>query len=97
MGNDEERTGGTVGSDQVDMGSEGDAQETASEAAPDVTQGTTAVAPSGDSQPTQKAAQVDAEVDTTKKKKKKDMGIGTSRGIETMFRTTSLIACPSRM
>ena len=35
MGSDEERTDGTVGSDQSDTGSEGDAQETAADAAPD--------------------------------------------------------------
>ncbi len=36
---------------------------------------------------TEKPAQEDARADT-KKKKKKDLGIGTSRGIETMFRTS---------
>ena len=36
MGNDEERTGGTVGSDQIATASKGDAQETAFEGAPDI-------------------------------------------------------------
>ena len=99
MGNDEERTGGTVGSDQIDLGSKGDARETASDAAPDVAQeagaaegagaadGAGIVLASGDSDLTEKPAPEDAQVDT-KKKKKKDLGIGTSRGIETMFRTS---------
>ncbi len=39
-----------------------------------------------DSDPTPKTAQEDAEVDA--KKKKKDKGLGSSRGIETMFRTS---------
>ena len=38
MGSDEEGKGGTAGSDQIDSGSEGDARETTSEAAPDVAQ-----------------------------------------------------------
>jgi len=99
MGNDEERTGGTVGSDQIDTGSKGEAQETAFDAAPDVAQEAEAaegagaaeeagvVLASDGSDVTEKPAQEDAQVDT-KKKKKKDLGIGTSRGIETMFRTS---------
>ena len=49
------------------------------------------VSPDGDARETASdPAQQDAEGDTTKKKKgkKKDTGIGTSRGIETMFRTS---------
>ncbi len=42
----------------------------------------------GGSDLTEKPAGENAEVDTKKKKKKKDLGIGTSRGIETMFRTS---------
>ena len=38
MGNDEERTDGTAGSDQGDAGSEGEAREAGSDAAPDVAQ-----------------------------------------------------------
>ncbi len=99
MGNDEERTGGTVGSDQIETGSKGEAQETAFDAAPDVAQeagaaedagaaeGAGVVLASGGSDPTEKPPQEDAQVDT-KKKKKKDLGVGTSRGIETMFRTS---------
>ena len=92
MGSDEERTDGTLGSDQVDMGSEGDVRDTASDAAPDVAQaegegGGGAAVASGGSDLTEKPAQEDREVDAKKKKKKKDVGIGTSRGIETMFRT----------
>ena len=99
MGSDEERTGGIVGSDQIDMGSKGDARETASDAAPDVAQeagaaegagatdGAGVVLASGGSDLTENPAQEDAQADT-KKKKKKDLGIGTSRGIETMFRTS---------
>ena len=96
MGNDQEGTGGTVRSDQIDIGSEGEARETASDAAPDVAQeagaarGAGALTASGDSDPTQEPAQQDAEGDATKKKKgkKKDSGLGSSRGIETMFRTS---------
>jgi len=95
MGSDEEPTGGTARSDQMESGSEGDAAETASDAAPDVVQGAGAgaeagagvAAASGGSDLTEKPAE-DAEVDAKKKKKKKDLGIGTSRGIETMFRTS---------
>ena len=96
MGSDEERTDGTLGSDQVDMGSEGDVRDTASDAAPDVAQaggaegegGGGAAVASGGWDLTEKPAQEDREVDAKKKKKKKDVGIGTSRGIETMFRTS---------
>ncbi len=86
----DERTGDTVRSDQADVGSEGAPRETASDAAPDVAQeaGAGVVAASGDSDLTQKPAQEDAEVDAKKKKKKKDTGLGSSRGIETMFRTS---------
>ena len=97
MGSDGEPTGGTARSDQMDSGSEGDAGETASDAAPDVVQGEGAgaeagagvAAASGGSDLTEKPAE-DAEVDAKKKKKKKkkDLGIGTSRGVETMFRTS---------
>ena len=99
MENDQERTGGTVRSDQIDVDPEGVAEETASDAAPDVAQeagaaeGAGATDGAGDavasdgSDLTEKPAQKDAQVDT-KKKKKKDLGIGTSRGIETMFRTS---------
>ncbi len=102
MGNDKERTRGTVGS-EVDTGSEGDERETASDAAPDVAQearagpgaaaaegaaaGAGVVEAAGGSDLTEKPAEEDAKVDAKKKKKKKDLGIGTSRGIETMFRT----------
>ena len=86
----DEGTGDTVRSDPADIGSEGAPRETASDAAPDVAQeaGAGVVAASGDSDLTQKPAQEDAEVDAKKKKKKKDTGLGTSRGIETMFRTS---------
>ncbi len=88
----DEGTGDTVRSDQADIGSEGAARETASDAAADVTQEGEAeagvVASSGDSDLIQKPAQEDAEVDAKKKKKKKDTGLGSSRGIETMFRTS---------
>ena len=99
MGNDEERTGDTVRSDQVDIDPEGVAEETASDSAPHVAQeagaaesagaadGAGVVLASGGSDRTEKPAQEDPQVDT-KKKKKKDLGIGTSRGIETMFRTS---------
>ena len=90
MGSDEERTGDTVESDQIDMGSEGDAREAASDAAPDVAQevGAGVAAAAGGSDLTEKPAKEDVEGDAKKKKKKKDPGIGTSRGIETMFRTS---------
>ncbi len=99
MENDQERPGGTVRSDQIDVDPEGVAEETASDAAPDVAQeagaaegagatdGAGVVLASGGSDPTEKPPQEDAQVDT-KKKKKKDLGVGTSRGIETMFRTS---------
>ena len=103
MGSDQERTADertadTVGSDRVEIGPEGDAAEpasdagadTASDAAPDTAQGAVAAAASGDANTTQEAAPETAEVEGKKKKKdkKKDLGIGTSRGIETMFRTS---------
>ena len=92
MGNDQERTGGTVRADQIQIGSEGDAGETTSDTASELAQeaGAGVVAASGDSDLIQEPAQGDAEVDAKKKKKgkKKDLGIGTSRGIETMFRTS---------
>ncbi len=95
----DEGTDHTVRSDQTDIGSEGDAGETASDAASDVAQpgaaaaegaaaGAGVVEAAGGSDLTEKPAEEDAEVDAKKKKKKKkDLGIGTSRGIETMFRT----------
>ena len=90
MGSDQERTGDTVGSDGVEIGSEGDAAEPASDAAPDTVQGAVAAPASGDANTTQEAAPETHEVEGKKKKKdkKKDLGIGTSRGIETMFRTS---------
>ena len=97
LGSDQERTGDTVGSDGVEIGSEGDTAQrasdagadTASDAAPDTVQGAVAAAASGDANTTQEAAPETHEVEgkKKKKKKKKDLGIGTSRGIETMFRT----------
>ncbi len=88
----DEGTGDTVRSGQADIRSEGAPRGTASDAAPDVAQeagaGAEVVAASGDSDLTQQPAQEDAEVDAKKKKKKKDTGLGTSRGIETMFRTS---------
>jgi hypothetical protein len=86
MGNDQERTLGTAGS-EVDTGSEGDERETAADAAPDVAQEAGAVGAAGGPDLAEKPAEEDAEVDAKKKKKKKDLGVGTSRGIETMFRT----------
>ena len=97
MGSDEEPTGGTASSDQMDSDSEGDAGETDSDAAPEVVQGAGTgagaeagaglAAASGGSDLTEKPAEV-AKVDAKKKKKKKkDPGVGTSRGVETMFRT----------
>ena len=101
MGSDQERTGDTVGSDGVEIGSEGDAAEpasdaaadAASDAAPDTVQGAVAAPASGDANTTQEAAPETHEVEGKKKKKdkKKDLGIGTSRGIETMFRTSYLV------
>ncbi len=104
MGSDQERTGDTVGSDGVEIGSEGDAAEPASDAAadaasdaapatgqgPDTVQGVVAAPASGDGNTTQEAAPEEAEVEGKKKKKdkKKDSGLGSSRGIETMFRTS---------
>ncbi len=92
MGNDQERTGGTVRADQIQIGSEGDARETTSDTASELAQeaGAGVGAASGDSDLVQEPTQGDAEVDAKKKKKgkKKDLGIGTSRGIETMFRTS---------
>ena len=99
MESDQEGPGDTVRSDQIDIDPEGVAEETASDAAPDVAQeagaaegagatdGAGVAVPSDGSDLTEKPAQKDAQVDT-KKKKKKDLGIGTSRGIETMFRTS---------
>ena len=99
MENDQERTGDTVRSDQIDVDPEGVAEKTASDAAPDVAQeagaaegagatdGAGVAVPSDGSDLTENPAQEDAQADT-KKKKKKDLGIGTSRGIETMFRTS---------
>ena len=84
---DQEATGDTVESDRVD-GSEGDAAETASDAAPDALQGSVAAEAPSDADATQEAVQKDAEADSKKKKKKKDSGLGSSRGIETMFRTS---------
>ncbi len=69
-----------MGSDQ-----EGTA-DTASDAAPDLEQGAVAPAASGDVNTAQEPAPEKAEVD--EKKKKKDKGLGSSRGIETMFRTS---------
>ena len=93
MESDQERPGDTVRSDQIDVDPEGVAEETASDAAPDVTpaeaeSGAGVAVASGGSDLTEKPAQEDTEVDAKKKKKKKDLGIGTSRGIETMFRTS---------
>ncbi|MCH7891770.1 MAG: hypothetical protein IH921_09745 [Gemmatimonadetes bacterium] len=98
MGSDQERTADTVGSDRVEIGPEGDAAEPASDAAadtasaeaPDTVQGAVAGAASGDANTTQEAAPAKAEVEGKKKKKgkKKDSGLGSSRGIETMFRTS---------
>ncbi len=103
MGSDQEptadeRTAETVGSDRVEIGPEGDPAEptsdagadTASDAAPDTAQGAVAAVASGDASATQEAAPEKAEVEGEKKKKgkKKDSGLGSSRGIETMFRTS---------
>ena len=87
MGIDQDGTGDTVRSE--DIGSEGDAAETASAAAPDSVQGAAAVT-SGDGNATQEAPSEKPEVEAQKKKKnkKKDSGLGSSRGIETMFRTS---------
>ena len=100
MGTDRERTADEVESDPVEIGPEGDtaepasdvAADTASDAGPDTVQGVVGTAGSGgDANNTQEAAEEDADVDGKKKKKKgkkKDSGLGSSRGIETMFRTS---------
>ena len=99
MGTDRERTADEVESDPVEIGPEGDtaepasdvAADTASDAGPDTVQGVVGTAGSGgDANTTQEAVEEDAEVDGKKKKKgkKKDSGLGSSRGIETMFRTS---------
>ena len=77
MGSDQERTGDTVGSDGVEIGSEGDTAQrasdagadTASDAAPDTVQGAVAAAASGDANTTQEAAPETHEVEGKKKKK----------------------------
>jgi hypothetical protein len=75
----DEGTGDTVRSDEIDSGPEGETEAgTAAEAG--------AVAASGDSDTQQGLAEDDAPK-KGKKGKKKDLGVGTSRGIETMFRT----------
>ena len=86
MGSDQKRAGDTVKSDQGDTSPEGGAGG----APPDDVQGEVAAAPSDDTDTTKEPAQEEAAADATKKKKgkKKDLGIGTSRGIETMFRTS---------
>ncbi len=83
MRNDQERAGGRVKSDQVDADPEGDAGETTPDVAPDTVQGAVATAASDNADATREDAEVDS-----KKKKKKDSGLGSSRGIETMFRTS---------
>ena len=103
MGSDQERTADertadAVASDRVEISPEGDAAEpasdagadTASDAAPDTAQGAVAAVASGDANATQEAAPEKAEVEGEKKKKgkKKNSGLGSSRGIETMFRTS---------
>ena len=101
MGSDQEptsdeRTAETVGSDRVEIGPEGDPAEpasdagadTASDAAPDTAQGAVAAAASGDANARQEAAPEKAGGEKKKKGKKKDSGLGSSRGIETMFRTS---------
>ena len=83
MGSDQERTGDTVGSDGVEIGSEGDAAEPASDAAadaasdaapatgqgPDTVQGVVAAPASGDGNTTQEAAPEEAEVEGKKKRR----------------------------
>ena len=99
MGTDRERTADEVESDPVEIGPEGDtaepasdvAADTASDPGPDTVQGVVGTAGSGgDANNTQEAAEEVADVDGKKKKKgkKKDSGLGSSRGIETMFRTS---------
>ena len=99
MGTDRERTGDAVESDRVEIGPEGDtaepasdvAADTASDAGPDTVRGVVGTAGSGaDANTRGEAAEEDADVDGKKKKKgkKKDSGLGSSRGIETMFRTS---------
>ncbi len=84
------RAGDTVRSDQVDIDPEGVVEETASDAAPDGAQVAAVEASSGDTDTTQGPSQENAEDDARKKKKgkKKNTGLGSSRGIETMFRTS---------
>ena len=75
----EDHAGGGVRPDQVEVGAELDADETALQAA------------SLDTESRPEAARQDADVNPSKKGKKgkkKDMGLGSSRGIETMFRTS---------
>ncbi len=91
MGTDRERTADEVESDPVEIGPEGDTAEPASDPGPDTVQGVVGTAGSGgDTNTTQEAAEEDADVDGKKKKKgkKKDSELGSSRGIETMFRTS---------
>jgi hypothetical protein len=86
---DQGGTGDTV--ESGDLGPEGEPRETASDAAPGGEQEGVAAATSGDADATHVAAQEEAEVDAKRKKKKdkkKDSGLGSSRGIETMFRTS---------
>ena len=79
----DEGTGDTVRSGEIDSGSEGEAEAGAAAEA-----GTPAgaVAAAGDSDTSQGLAEDDAPK-KGKKGKKKDPGVGSSRGIETMFRT----------
>jgi hypothetical protein len=90
MESDQDGTGDTVKSDQVNPGSEGDAGETALDAVPDSVQETAAGAASEAANDTQEAASEKPEVEAPGKKKgkKKNSGLGSSRGIETMFRTS---------
>jgi hypothetical protein len=87
---DQDGTGDTVKSDQADNGSEGDAEVSAPDTAPGSVQGAAAGLTSEDASATQEAAPEQPEVEAQKKKKdkKKDAGLGSSRGIETMFRTS---------
>ncbi len=62
MGIDQERTGDTARSDQVDVGPEGDPGETDSDTTPDAVQGAVATAASGDVDAAQEAAQNVSEV-----------------------------------
>ena len=89
---DQNGAGDTVRSE--DIGSESDAEETVSEAeseaAPDSMRRAAAGATSGDANTTHEPAPETPDVVATRKKKhkKKDGALGSSRGIETMFRTS---------